>query len=86
VKLGSGSTRLILADHLEGEAPVALFQVEELDEAAAELRQRGFEPEAEFEFPHGPALTLRSPGGQRIGLYQLLRPEMDERLGGRRDF
>jgi hypothetical protein len=86
VRLGSGSTRLILADHLEGEAPVALFRVGDLDEAAADLRRRGFEPEAEFEFPHGPALTLRSPGGQRIGLYQLVRPQMDERFAGRRDF
>ena len=29
---------------------------------------------------------MRSPGGQRLAIYELTRPEADERLAGRRDF
>jgi hypothetical protein len=86
VKLGDGVTRLLVADHLEGEAPVVLFRVDDLGATSHALRERGLEPEAEFEIPHGPALTLRSPGGQRIGLYELTRPGVEERFRGRRDF
>jgi hypothetical protein len=38
------------------------------------------------ELPLGPCVTFRSPGGQRIGLYELTRPEVDEHFAGRADF
>jgi hypothetical protein len=81
VDLGGGRPALLLAEHLEGEAPVLVFRVGDLDAAVAEL-----EVEERFEIPHGPVAELRTPGGQRLALYELTRPEADERLAGRYDF
>jgi catechol 2,3-dioxygenase-like lactoylglutathione lyase family enzyme len=86
VRFSEEGPRLLLAEHLEGEAPVVLHRVKDLDAAVAELRERGAEIEAEFGFPHGPAAELRTPGGQRLAFYELTRPEADERLAGRMDF
>jgi catechol 2,3-dioxygenase-like lactoylglutathione lyase family enzyme len=86
VKLTDGGPRLLLAGHMEGEAPVVLHRVDDLDATVALLRERGATIEAEFGFPHGPAAELRTPGGQRLAFYELTRPEADERLGGRMDF
>lgn len=85
VRVAAGP-RLVLAEHLEGEAPVLLHRVDDLDAKLSELEASGVEVEARFEFPHGPAAAFRAPGGQRLAIYQLTRPGADERLGGRRDF
>ena len=86
VRVTEGGPRLLLAGHLEGEAPVLVYRVGNLDEAIATLERRGAEIEARFGIPHGPGATLRSPGGQRLAIYELTRPEADQRLEGRRDF
>jgi len=86
VRVTEGGPRLLLAGHLEGEAPVLVYRVSNLDEAIAALERRGAEIEARFGIPHGPGATLRSPGGQRLAIYELTRPEADQRLEGRRDF
>jgi hypothetical protein len=86
VKVAEGGPRLVLADHLEGEVPVLIHRVGHLEAALAELERRGAEVEARFEIPYGPCSTLRTPGGQRLALYELTRPEMDERFRGRQDF
>lgn len=86
VRLAEGGPRLLLAGHLEGEAPVVLHRVDDLGATLADLRERGAVIEAEFGFPHGPAAELRTPGGQRLAFYELTRPEADERLAGRMDF
>ncbi len=86
VRLTEGGPRLLLAEHLEGEAPVVLHRVDDLDATVTGLEERGAEIEAEFGFPHGPAAELRTPGGQRLAFYELTRPEADERLEGRMDF
>jgi hypothetical protein len=78
--------RLVLAEHLEGQAPVLVHRVDDLAVKLSELERAGVELEARFEFPHGPAAALRAPGGQRLAVYELTRPGADERLGGRRDF
>ena len=86
VRLGEGETRLLLADHLEGDAPVLVFRVGDLDAAVAGIERRGFEVGARFGIPHGPCVELRSPGGQRLAVYELTRPGADEHLAGRHDF
>ena len=86
VRLSDGGPRLLVAQHLEGEAAVVLHRVDDLDATVSELQEHGAEIEAEFGFPHGPAAELRTPGGQRLAFYELTRPEADERLGGRMDF
>jgi hypothetical protein len=86
VRLSAAGPRLLLADHLEGEAPVLVHRVADLDAALARIEGRGFEVGARFGIPHGPCAELRTPGGQRLALYELTRPGADERLAGRRDF
>src|SRR5215207_9441446 len=86
VRLSDGGPRLLLAEHLEGEAPVVLHRVDDLDGAVAEFERRGATIEARFGIPHGPAVALRTPGGQRLAFYELTRPQADERLSGRIDF
>ena len=78
--------RLVLADHLAGDAPVLLHRVSDLDETLAQLTARGLVLERRLELPLGPCATFRSPGGQRLGLYGLTRPEVDEHFVGRADF
>jgi hypothetical protein len=86
VALAAHGPRLVLADHLPGDAPVLLHRVADLDESLAELAARGLQWEARVELPLGPCATFRSPGGQRLGLYELTRPEVDARFAGRADF
>ena len=50
------------------------------------LESRGWKREHTFEIPHGPCCSFRSPGGHRIALYQLTRPEVAQHFEGRRDF
>ncbi len=85
VSVASGP-RLILAEHLAGEAPVLVHRVDDLEAKLSELERAGVEIEARFGFPRGPAAAFRAPGGQRLAIYELTRPGADERLGGRRDF
>jgi hypothetical protein len=78
--------RILLTDHLEGESPILIFRVPNLKEALDELEGRGWERVGTFEIPHGPCCSFRAPGGQRLALYELTRPEVGEHFEGRRDF
>ena len=86
VRLDPHPPLLLLAEHLEGDQPVLVYRVADLDRAIAELRNREVEVAVRFEIPHGPGAELTNPGPQRVALYQLTRPEADQRLAGRRDF
>ena len=54
VRLASDPPPLLLAGHLEGDQPVLVYRVADLDQAIAELRDRGVELGTRFEIPHGP--------------------------------
>jgi len=86
VRLTEASPRLLLAGHLEGDAPLLVYRVPDLDATIAELERRGLEVEARFGIPHGPCAAFRAPGGQRLAIYELTRPGADARLAGRHDF
>jgi hypothetical protein len=86
VKLDPQRPLLLLAEHLEGERPVLVYRVNDLEKTITELRDRGVEVARWFEIPYGPGAELVNPGAQRIALYELTRPEADRRLAGRRDF
>lgn len=86
VDLGSGTALLLFAGHLDGEAPVLVYRVGDLDEALAALETRGWKRESTFEIPHGPCCSFRTPGGHRIAVYQPTRPDATAHFEGRRDF
>ncbi|MGH2818546.1 MAG: VOC family protein [Actinomycetota bacterium] len=78
--------RILLTDHLEGERPILIFSVRDLEQSLATLEGRGWERERSFEIPHGPCCSFRTPGGHRVAIYQLTRPEVGNHFDGRRDF
>jgi hypothetical protein len=77
---------LLLAGHLQGERPILVFRVDSLDAAAAELKAAGAIVSDEFGIPHGPIREIEAPGGHRLAIYELTRPERAESLRGRRDW
>jgi hypothetical protein len=86
IELTEQPPNLLLTDHLEGERPILVFRVGDLEGSLAELERRGWKRERTFEIPHGPCCSFETPGGHRIAVYQLTRPEVDDHFGGRRDF
>jgi catechol 2,3-dioxygenase-like lactoylglutathione lyase family enzyme len=86
VGLSEGGPQLILAQHLEGDAPMQLHRVESLDDAIAGLQNEGVPVSGRFGFPYGEAVEFTAPGGQRLAVYELTRPEVEEKLVGRFDF
>jgi hypothetical protein len=86
VELSERPPPVLLAEHLEGDAPVLVFRVQDLEKTVAELAERGVEIGARFGIPHGPGVELGTGGPQRIAVYELTRPERAAQLAGRRDF
>jgi hypothetical protein len=86
LELTSGPPLLLLADHVDGERPILVYRVGDLTEALAGLEPRGWARGRTVEIPQGPCCSLRAPGGHRIALYELIRPEVASHFEGRRDF
>jgi hypothetical protein len=86
VELSTDGPKILLADHVEGEAPVLVYRVTDLTAALKDLKKRGWKRERTFEIPHGPVCSFSAPGGQRIALYELTRPDAARHFEGRRDF
>ena len=77
---------LLLSDHLEGERPIFIYRVDNLDSAVARVKETGWTSGVVFEIPHGPCCSFETPGGHRIAIYQPTRPEATSHFEGRRDF
>ncbi len=86
IELTDQPPRLLLADHVAGDAPILVYRVANLAAAAAELASRGWEPEHTLEIPQGPVSTFRAPGRQRLAIYERSRPGVEASFAGRRDF
>lgn len=86
VEVTPGPPRLLLAGHLEGERPVMVYRVADLERAMRELEARGWKRGHTLEIPHGPVCSFTTPDGHRLAIYQLARPEVGEHFEGRRDF
>ncbi len=86
IELSAEPPRLLLADHLEGDRPVLVYRVDDLERAVAELRSRGWKDGHSLEIPQGPVRSFSGPGGHRIAIYELTRPGVEASFEGRRDF
>jgi hypothetical protein len=87
VALTDEPPRILLAGHLDGDQPVLVYRVDDLAAATAELEGRGWTPGHTLEIPQGPVCSFTTPGGQRLAIYQLSRPGVEEAsFVGRRDF
>ena len=58
---------LLVAGHIEGEAPVLLYRVADLDAGIEQLEARGLEVSARFGFPHGDGRGDAQPGRAAAG-------------------
>jgi hypothetical protein len=76
---------VLLAGHLEGEAPILVYRVADYRAAVARLRDAGAVCLRELEIPHGPCASFRLGEHQRLAVYELVRPGVDERFAGRID-
>ncbi|MDA0160464.1 VOC family protein [Solirubrobacter ginsenosidimutans] len=86
VALAQQGPHVLLAQHLPADGAVLLHCVPALDQTLAELEARGLRLEARVELPIGSCATFRCPGGQRLGVYELTRPQVYEHFAGRVDF
>lgn len=86
VELTDGPPKIVLAGHLDGDRPVLVYRVTDLDAATEELRAAGSDLGHALEIPQGPVRSFTAPGGQRLALYELTRPRVVDSFTGRRDF
>ncbi len=86
VELTSGPPHVLLADHLDGERPILVYRVDDLDKATAALKKSGVKKQHSLEIPMGPCSTFVTPSGHRLALYELARPGVLEHFMGRKDF
>ena len=86
LELGSAGPRILLTDHLEDQRTVLIYRVENLDRTEKELRSKGWKRGRSLEIPHGPCISFATPGGQRVAIYQLTRPQVVDHFVGRMDF
>ena len=86
IKLTESPPHVLLTDHLEGARAILVYRVSDLKRSLKELEQHGWQREETFEIPHGPCCSFAAPGGHRIALYQLARPEAGAHFEGRFDF
>lgn len=86
IELTSEPPRILLAGHLEGDRPILVYRVDDLGAAVSDLEGRGWEEGHGLEIPQGPVRSFVATGGQRLAIYELTRPGVEEGFAGRRDF
>ena len=85
VKLSDVGPLVLLAEHLEGNLPILIYRVENLQKAMGEMERRKWKRGEVFEIPQGPCWTFTAEGGQRLAIYELTRAGVIEHFMGRFD-
>jgi hypothetical protein len=86
IRLSAGPPHILLTDHLEGDRPIFIYRVPDLPIALARLKAKGWKKKQSLEIPIGPCCSFATPGGHRVALYELTRPDVVKHFEGRRDF
>ena len=86
IELAPGPPTILLTDHVEGDRAILVYRVADLEASLAEQEAAGWIREHRFDIPHGPCCSFTTPGGHRVALYQLTRPEAAAHFDGRHDF
>ena len=86
VRLTASPPFVVLADHVEGDAPILVFRVASLSAAVSDLETRGWKKGRLLELPMGPACSFTAPGGQRLAIYEATRSNVVEHFAGQADF
>jgi hypothetical protein len=85
LRLAEDGPELLLAEHLAGGGPILVYRVASYRAAVDRLRAAGVTGGEELEIPHGPCFAFEGPGGQRLAVYELVRPEVAAHFAGRVD-
>ncbi|HEV2035591.1 MAG TPA: VOC family protein [Candidatus Dormibacteraeota bacterium] len=86
IRLTGGPPHVLLTDHLEGDRAILVYRVPDLAKALKQLKAQGWKKQQSLEIPMGPCCSFTTPGGHRIAVYELTRPEVAKHFEGRRDF
>ncbi len=84
LRVSAQGPAILLSGHLEGPTPILIYRVPDYAASVARLRAAGLEVR-ELEIPHGPCASFRAPDGQRLAVYELTRPHVEEHFAGRID-
>lgn len=76
---------ILLADHIHKNDIMLIYQVENLENAIAELKVKGWKEENRLEIPPGPCCTFRDPSGNALVIYENTRPYIMEEFKGKID-
>lgn len=85
IKLSETGPLVLLAEHLEGNLPILIYRVENLQKAMREMEDRNWQRGEVFDIPQGPCCTFTAEGGQRLAIYELTRPGVIDHFMGRFD-
>jgi catechol 2,3-dioxygenase-like lactoylglutathione lyase family enzyme len=86
VRLADASPLVLLANHLEPGQLLLIYRTRSLAEVQHALSNVGWAVDGSaFELPQGPCVIFRDPGGQRVAVYERLRPEVEAAFEGRFD-
>ena len=76
---------VLLADHIHKNDVMLIYQVENLENAVAELKSKGWKEENRIEIPPGPCCTFRDPAGNALVIYENARPNIMDEFRGKID-
>jgi predicted enzyme related to lactoylglutathione lyase len=86
VRLAGGGPVTLLASHLEAGHAILIYRVRNIEEIRSRLSGHGWTNSDEpFQIPQGPCVVFRDAHGQRIAVYELLRPGVERSFEGRMD-
>lgn len=75
-----GEPYLLIADHVHAPSKRLIYEVEDLPEAAAVLKARGWKSDGEkFEIPDGPCFNFKDESGNEYAILQMTRPHILEK-------
>ncbi len=76
---------VLLADHIQEKDVMLIYRVDNLENAAADLRSKGWKEENRIEIPPGPCSTFRDPAGNALVIYENVRPHVMREFTGKID-
>ncbi|MGI0048672.1 MAG: VOC family protein [Nitrososphaera sp.] len=76
---------VLLADHIQKNDVMLIYQVESLENAIAQLKSKGWKEENRIEIPPGPCCTFRDPAGNALVIYENKRSFIMQEFKGKID-
>jgi predicted enzyme related to lactoylglutathione lyase len=86
VRLAGSGPLVLLANHLEPGQLLLIYRTSNLKQVERRLAAAGWALDGEpFDIPAGPCVIVRDACGQRLAIYERVRPEVDQVFEGRFD-